>query len=387
MSTRVLVIEDNKDYEGLLTSVLAQRDGAFDLQSAGTLSEGLQAIERIRPEVILVDLDLPDSSGYPTFQRVREVAHDGCLIVLTGLDDEDTAIQAMEDGAQDYLVKSLTQPRTVPQRIQMALQRRRRRAPLPISPKALVLGFLGSKGGVGTSTLAENLAAILAMEGQETAIVDFQPSPERHAASGAAAPAHDLNHLLSKPAGVITAAELKECTTELMHGLRLLRMKTAEGVWRPLGAAYVTAIVSLVRQFCTHVVLDLGSRVDESVAAALRACDIVTVVLDTDPAAIDSCATLLRQLEMVMSPKMPEIRLVAVDRLHHNQGTVANQMVRHLKMRPVLTVTPAADDLATAYLAGMPLLTTLHPDDAFRRSIQALADALLSSASGRDGVP
>ncbi len=385
MPKRVLVIEDNKDYEGLLTSVLAQCDGTFDSESVGTLSEALKAIERSRPEVILVDLDLPDSSGYSTFLRVREAAHDGCLIVLTGLDDDTTAIQAMEDGAEDYLVKSLTQPGMIPQRIQMALRRCSRRAPLRLSDK-LVLGFLGSKGGVGTSTLAENLAAILALEGSETMLVDLQPSPERLASDDTGAPAHDLNRLLCKPAGVITAAELKACSTELTQGLRLLRMKPAEGVWRPLGAEYVTAIISLVRQFCFHVVLDLGSRVDESVAAALKACDSVTVVLDTEPAAIDSCATLLRQLEKVLSPEMPEIRLVAVDRLHQNQRVAANHMTRRLKVRPVLTVTPAADDLSTAYLAGMPLLTTLHPDDAFSRSMQALADVLVSAAARRDGV-
>jgi MinD-like ATPase involved in chromosome partitioning or flagellar assembly len=163
-------------------------------------------------------------------------------------------------------------------------------------------------------------------------------------------------------------------------------MKPPEGVWRPIGAEYVNAILSQVRQFCSYVVLDLGSRVDESCAAALKACDRVTVVLDTEPAAIDQCAALLRQLEMVLSPKTPEIRLVAVDRLHQDQRMVAKHMSRRLKLTPVLTVTPAGDDLTAAYLEGTPLVTTPHPDDAFSRSMQALADVLVASDSRQDGV-
>jgi hypothetical protein len=83
---------------------------------------------------------------------------------------------------------------------------------------------------------------------------------------------------------------------------------------------------------------------------------------------------------------MPEIRLVSVDRLDRNQRKVVNHMTTHLKSRPVHTVTPAGDDLSTAYLAGMPLLASLQPDAAFSRSIQAFADVLVSSNGCRGAV-
>jgi cellulose biosynthesis protein BcsQ len=120
---------------------------------------------------------------------------------------------------------------------------------------------------------------------------------------------------------------------------------------------------------------------DESVAAALKACDNVSIVLEAELAAIDSCATLLRQLQAVLCLKPPVIQLVAVDRMHQSQRIVATHMARHLKLAPVVTVTPAADDLSAAYLAGVPLLSTLHPDEAFARSLQALSDVLVSSES------
>src|SRR5690242_18852356 len=106
---RVLVVEDDTDYQAILRSVLERSDSAFELEPVSTLSAALKAIECGRPQVILIDLNLPDSSGYPTFVRIRQAARDACLIVLTGTDDESLALRAIEYGAHDYLVKSLIQ--------------------------------------------------------------------------------------------------------------------------------------------------------------------------------------------------------------------------------------------------------------------------------------
>ena len=155
-SKRVLLIEDDPDYEQLISAVLAACGDKFEVKSASALAAGLALIgAEYLPDLILVDLNLPDSSGYETFLRVRERAPEIPIIVLTGLDDDHLAIRAVEDGAQDYLVKNMIQPKLIARSVNMALSRQKRRVP----PKAdaslvpgAVLSFIGSKGGVGTST-------------------------------------------------------------------------------------------------------------------------------------------------------------------------------------------------------------------------------------------
>jgi Flp pilus assembly CpaE family ATPase len=383
-ATRVLVVEDNCDYESLLRSALGAGDHAFDLEFVRTLSGALQTIQLNRPEVILVDLNLEDSSGYSTFLRIREAAPGVCVIVVTAVDDERVAFRALRDGAQDYLVKSRTHPRGLAKRIQMALRYPGRHAPQRNAGRGLVLGFLGSKGGVGTSTVAENLGAILAREGGPTVLVDLQRSSQQHGPRPA--PAHELSDLLGKPATEIIAADLKDCSLELAPDLYLLRMKPAEGVWQALAPEYVSAILSRVREFSSYVVVDLGSRIDHSASVALKDCDSLTIVVDTEVAAVDCCATLLHQLDVVMGSEGPEIHLVTVDRLHHNHRIVANRIAARLKIRPSLTVTAAPDELSHAYLGGAPLLSLQHPDVAFARSMQALSDLLLSSQSVQEPI-
>ena len=103
---RILLIEDDPDYEKLICHVLTTAANPFDIKSAANLGDGLALLDQHSPELILVDLTLPDSFGYETFLRVRERAHGAPIIVLTGLDDDQVAIQAVEDGAADYLVKT-----------------------------------------------------------------------------------------------------------------------------------------------------------------------------------------------------------------------------------------------------------------------------------------
>jgi len=86
-SKRILLIEDDPDYEELVRAVLSGSADGFELKSVPNLSAALTAIKKFVPELILLDLNLTDSSGYETFLKVREHAHRVPIVVLTGVDD------------------------------------------------------------------------------------------------------------------------------------------------------------------------------------------------------------------------------------------------------------------------------------------------------------
>jgi signal transduction histidine kinase len=106
----ILVVEDDAGDLGLLyahlrLAGLGPRAEMVSTASAETLAEGLDAARRLRPDVILLDLSLPDSSGLATVQAMRAAAPDSAIVVLTGHDEKAVALAALEAGAQDYLVK------------------------------------------------------------------------------------------------------------------------------------------------------------------------------------------------------------------------------------------------------------------------------------------
>ena len=103
--TRVILIEDNPGDARLIRESLVRTNAAFELQVADTLATGLALLESGAFDVLLLDLELPDSQGLQTLVRVHAQEPGVPIIVLTILDDEILGVRAVQAGAQDYLVK------------------------------------------------------------------------------------------------------------------------------------------------------------------------------------------------------------------------------------------------------------------------------------------
>ena len=104
--TKVLLVEDNRgDARLVRESVSESGCNKFTLLYADCLSGALQCLGEDHIDVILLDLSLPDSQGLDTFVRIHDRAPEVPTIVLTGLDDETCAVEAVRQGAQDYLCK------------------------------------------------------------------------------------------------------------------------------------------------------------------------------------------------------------------------------------------------------------------------------------------
>jgi two-component system cell cycle response regulator len=102
----VLLIEDNPGDVRLLREIIsADQNCLFVLECVENLSTGLARLACGGVDVILLDLGLPDSRGFETFSKIRSAAPQLPVVVMTGLDDETLAVKAVQNGAQDYLVK------------------------------------------------------------------------------------------------------------------------------------------------------------------------------------------------------------------------------------------------------------------------------------------
>jgi signal transduction histidine kinase len=107
----ILVVEDDAGDYGLLRIILYQAGLVSTAQAAGsvwvkTLAEAKRAVKNMAaPNVVLLDLSLPDSIGLATVRSMRAAAPESAILVLTGHDDQALAADALEAGAQDYLVK------------------------------------------------------------------------------------------------------------------------------------------------------------------------------------------------------------------------------------------------------------------------------------------
>jgi two-component system cell cycle sensor histidine kinase/response regulator CckA len=126
MKTRVLVIEDSPSDFRLLQELLRDaRAREVTLTQAQRLQEGIELLDRERYDVALVDLSLPDAEGLESVERVQAKAPYLPIVVLTGRDDSETALRAVREGAQDYLVKGQGDGYLIVRAMRYAAERKR----------------------------------------------------------------------------------------------------------------------------------------------------------------------------------------------------------------------------------------------------------------------
>src|SRR6266404_2952070 len=130
-SFKVLLIEDNLVDAGLIRAALAHNgqipaeDPLFCVESVARLADGLNRLGQRDIDVLLLDLSLPDSKGLETVSAARAQSPNVPIVVMTGLDDEALAVSTLRQGAQDYLVKSHADRRTLIRAIRHAIERKR----------------------------------------------------------------------------------------------------------------------------------------------------------------------------------------------------------------------------------------------------------------------
>lgn len=121
---RIVLIEDNPGDARLIREYLRDFRRPTDVEWVETLAAAAEALSGSNPDVVLADLSLPDSRGVETVLTVIESAPLAAVIVLTGLDDEEVAIRAVQAGAQDYLVKGRVEAEVLGRAMEYAIERK-----------------------------------------------------------------------------------------------------------------------------------------------------------------------------------------------------------------------------------------------------------------------
>ena len=125
---KILLIEDNEQDRKLLQEALAKgEDSVFRLECADRLAIGLKYLTREKADLVLLDLLLPDSQGLDTIAKVHQQVPGVPIVVLTASDDDAIALQALQKGAHDYLVKGYVQvyPHLLGRAIRYTIERKR----------------------------------------------------------------------------------------------------------------------------------------------------------------------------------------------------------------------------------------------------------------------
>ncbi|HWQ09916.1 MAG TPA: response regulator, partial [Holophaga sp.] len=118
---QILIIEDDPALSSLYQRILSRQG---EVRCCGQLGTALEALREQVPEVVLLDLGLPDSQGLEGLARIRKQAPGVAVVITTGAGDENLALEALRNGAQDYLLKGRLEAATLARAVRYALERK-----------------------------------------------------------------------------------------------------------------------------------------------------------------------------------------------------------------------------------------------------------------------
>jgi PAS domain S-box-containing protein len=122
---KILLVEDNPGDVVIIREMLKEtQNNDFEVTVADNLEGGIKYLMNEDFDILLLDLNLPDSEGIETFDSINQIAQNLPIIILTGLADEEIAISVVGKGAQDYLIKGQTDGQLLTKSIKYSIERK-----------------------------------------------------------------------------------------------------------------------------------------------------------------------------------------------------------------------------------------------------------------------
>jgi MinD-like ATPase involved in chromosome partitioning or flagellar assembly/ActR/RegA family two-component response regulator len=376
----ILMIDSDPADVGLAKEIFGALPDEYSMETVGELAAGLKRLNAGGIDVVLLDLTLPDSGGFDTFEKIAQEGAGIPIIVFSNLDDAGLALRAVRAGAQDYVVKGRISPASLVRCVKYAVERHHHIAALLRRDRgkkgAKVVTFLGVKGGVGTTTLVLNTAAALASTGRKTITLELAPYSSFSVQLGKPR-ALDLAELLHAKPADINPRVIEQHIVDLPFGFRALYAAPSALTPMPIPPEHADAIIAAAAGCADFVVVDLPSQVASAHQAAVLASDYSVLVLEPDPLCTafgKSSAEMLRQWGLDSTA----FGCAVINRMPLENSLRPQEIQRNMECGLVTIVPGAAEGCSIAFQASRPLVS-LQPESRFAATMRELAEALAQS--------
>ena len=383
MSDRILIIDDDVDTLKLV-GLMLERQG-YEIIVANNGEQGLSKSASERPDLILLDVMMPDLDGYEVARRLRanpQLAHIP-IIMFTAKSMVDDKVKGFEVGIDDYLTKP-THPAELTAHIKAVLARVVQAQPV-LSEKGKVIGFLGVRGGMGTSTLALNIGIALQQAGQTAIIAEINPGRGSMALELGFENPKGLSNLLSRQAKDIHLRSVEAALESHASGVRLLLSSHLPAEMElQVSLAKMAPIVSNLNSLATVVVLDLGSAPPSRIKPLLDLCDAIVVVLEPIYPSTIFCAAMVEELRK-RGISREKLYLAMVTRMRTGVQIPWREIESHMGIELIGTIPPAADMAHQASQSKKPFIV-IHAESVVSDQLRTMAEELAKIAHLADSI-
>lgn len=373
-SRKILIVDDDPQLVQLIGYTLYAE--GYQTVVAHSGEEALQLVGRERPDLVILDVMMPGMSGIEVCDVLREDPETTNLpiIILSARTQVPHRIEGLQAGADEYLTKPISLKEMVA-RVEALLERTQRLREEKTEKRGRIIGFIGAKGGVGTTTVAVNVALALAAQEKKVAAVEFRPSFGTFALHLGRTPVENMKELLSLEPERIDKQELADRLAQHPSGLQVLYGPAPGRTYRAFSFDHARAILNGLAAMTDYTIVDLPSQPTTASRAALRQCDFVVLVSETDPASVQSAQATMQQLQAWEINK-GIIGLVVVHRVAPNGSMPASRIASELGCWVIAEVPPDAEACLMA-LKQQSALVVSQPESDASRALTGLATDLV----------
>ncbi len=371
---KVLLIDDDEDAFVLVKDFLeSAASTSFEVDWVPTVAHALPDLRAHAHDVYLLDNHLGERSGVSLLREEFNYGKRAPVIMLTGRDTRELDVEAMESGAAAYLVKGEFDPEELERTIRYALERHKAFSgnPLHADTRERIISFIGCKGGVGTTTVAMNVAAAMVKQGSAVIAVDLRGDYGLCARALGISPSVDLGKLLKVALEDLDQAMVESCICRHASGLGLLAAPQSVGGFGALSPDRARTLIEHASAGVDRLIIDLPSTPNLTVQAALQGSDCVVLVVERDKSCLHAGQT---WLELFNEWKLrARSGLVVVDRVELAEPIPLSQIQSALG-RDVFGFVPSAPDLCASPDSCPPVIKAdEHP---FSEALIKLAERL-----------
>ncbi len=368
---KVLIVDDIAETRENIRKLLQFEADIDVVGAARTGEEALHMATETQPDVVLMDINMPDMDGITATEELLQDVPFAQVVMLSVQSDADYMRRAMLAGARDFIAKPpsgdelistirLVSERAREQREKMARPAISRAggtgglaAPAGPQPEGKLIAVYSAKGGVGTTTIATNLAIGLHTEETPTVLVDTSLQFGDVAV---------FLNLQVKNSIVDLAARAEEIDPEIVEevlirhesGLRVLAAPPRPEMADEIQAEQVRRVLGYLRLEFPYVVVDTGSEMDDVALAVLDAADLLVVVATPEIPAIKNSRLTFDLLSALEFPR--ERVFFLVNKSDRKAGITPEAISENLK-RPVdAEIGMDERSITTSINRGVPVL-------------------------------
>lgn len=379
---KILVVDDDLESVKLIGLMLERR--GYEIAAARSGTQALEKVQSENPDLVILDIMMPDMEGYEVCRRLRANPATATLpvIMFTAKTTVDDKVAGFQAGADDYLTKPV-HPEELISRVETVLLRSaRRQATAPPQMRAKTFGFLGSKGGVGTTTLAVNIAVSMVqgpVRGKKVVLADMR--------SGMAAAAVQLGlrrqvgiaRLLEQPPERIDTRAVEAQLEEHKSGIWVLGGQIEPpGVAAALSPAHAQIIIRQLGTFADYLLLDLGVGLDEAQRRLLPDCQYIVMVIEPQRVSLTLGQALLGALSDSLNLPRHRVKLVLVNKAP-SAATFTKETIEGLLQHELLGVIPPAPELAFQSVEQGTPMVVIQPTSLVAHQIRTVAEYLVNA--------